>query len=141
MPGLSCRISTLTKAKISHTLDRAEDPAETLDYAYERQLEDLQSVKKGIADVVTAEKRLQLQEEDLRQRADKLDLPSEEGPVAKNANLINAAGNSSAAACSRVGPRRRRVACPRGAPCAAQPLTVTTPRNASWHRGGVRFDG
>jgi phage shock protein A len=54
-------------------LDRAEDPAETLDYAYERQLEDLQNVKRGIADVVTAKKRLQLQEEDLRQQADKLD--------------------------------------------------------------------
>ena len=66
MPGLSGRISTLTKAKISHMLDHAEDPAETLDYAYERQLEDLQNVKKGIADVVTAKKRLQSQEEDLQ---------------------------------------------------------------------------
>jgi len=58
MPGLAGRISTLTKAKISHMLDHAEDPAETLDYADERQLEDLQNVKQGIADVVTAEKRL-----------------------------------------------------------------------------------
>jgi phage shock protein A len=54
MPGLSSRISTLAKAKISHMLDRAEDPAEMLDYAYERKLEDLQDVNKGIADVVTA---------------------------------------------------------------------------------------
>jgi len=36
MPGLGGRIETLTKAKISHLLDRAEDPAETLDYAYEQ---------------------------------------------------------------------------------------------------------
>ena len=73
MPGLAGRISTLTKAKISHMLDHAEDPAETLDYAYERQLEDLQNVKKGIADVVTAKKRLQLQEQQLREQAAKLD--------------------------------------------------------------------
>jgi phage shock protein A len=73
MPGLAGRISTLTKAKISHLLDRAEDPAETLDYAYERQVEDLQNVKKGIADVVTAKKRLQMQEQELHQQVDKLD--------------------------------------------------------------------
>jgi phage shock protein A len=73
MPGLIGHISTFVKAKISTLLDRAEDPGETLDYAYERQLEDLQNVKKGIADVVTSKKRLQLQESRLHQQADKLD--------------------------------------------------------------------
>jgi phage shock protein A len=94
MPGLAGRISTLTKAKISHMLDHAEDPAETLDYAYERQLEDLQNVKKGIADVVTAKKRLQLQEQDLRQRADKLDGQAREAMAAGREDL--AARRSSA---------------------------------------------
>jgi hypothetical protein len=47
MPGLTGRIVTYIKAKISRLLDRAEDPTETLDYAYERQLEDLQNVKEG----------------------------------------------------------------------------------------------
>jgi phage shock protein A len=42
-------------------LDRAEDPGETLDYSYEQQLELLQNVKRGVADVVTSKKRLQLQ--------------------------------------------------------------------------------
>jgi phage shock protein A len=73
MPGLMGRISTFVKAKISKLLDRAEDPGETLDYAYERQLEDLQNVKRGIAEVVTAKKRLQLQESTLHQQAGKLD--------------------------------------------------------------------
>jgi phage shock protein A len=54
-------------------LDRAEDPAETLDYSYEKQLELVQNVKRGIADVVTSKKRLQLQEQSLRQQAEKLD--------------------------------------------------------------------
>ena len=36
MPGLSGRMSTVIKAKVSHLLDRAEDPAETPDYSYER---------------------------------------------------------------------------------------------------------
>ena len=69
MPGLAGRISTMTKAKVSHLLDNAEDPAETLDYAYNQQIEDLQKVKSGIEDVVTAKKRLQLQEEQLHQQA------------------------------------------------------------------------
>jgi phage shock protein A len=91
MPGLGGRISTLTKAKISHMLDHAEDPAETLDYAYERQIEDLQNVKKGIADVVTAKKRLQLQEEGLRQQGDKLDGQAREAMSAGREDLARAA--------------------------------------------------
>jgi phage shock protein A len=72
MPGLFGRISTLIKAKISALLGRVEDPAETLDYAYQRQLEQLQNVKRGIADLVTAKKRLQLHEADLNKQAQKL---------------------------------------------------------------------
>ena len=66
MPGLSGRMSTVVKAKISKMLDKAEDPAETLDYSYQKQLEQLQNVKKGIADVVTAKKRIQAQESNLQ---------------------------------------------------------------------------
>ena len=91
MPGLGGRIETLTKAKISHLLDRAEDPAETLDYAYERQIEDLQKVKQGIVDVVTAKKRLQLQEEQLKQQADKLDGQAREAMAAGREDLARAA--------------------------------------------------
>jgi phage shock protein A len=72
MPGTTGRISTLTKAKISKLLDRAENPAETIDYAYQRQLEDLQHLKEGIADLVTAKKRLQSQKSELSQRAERL---------------------------------------------------------------------
>jgi phage shock protein A len=91
MPGLMGRISTLIKAKISKLLNRAEDPAETLDYAYERQLEDLQNVKKGIADVVTAKKRLQLQEAELNQQTEKLDRQAREAMSAGRADLARAA--------------------------------------------------
>jgi phage shock protein A len=73
MPGLAGRFSTTVKAKISKMLDRAEDPAETLDYGYQKQLEMLQNVKKGIADVVTSKKRLQMQSEKLEQNVVKLD--------------------------------------------------------------------
>lgn len=91
MPGLGGRIETMTKAKISHLLDRAEDPAETLDYAYEQQIEDLQNVKKGIADVVTAKKRLQMQEEQLHQQVDKLDSQAKEAMSQGREDLARAA--------------------------------------------------
>ena len=67
MAGLSGRMSTVIKAKVSKVLDRAEDPGETLDYSYQKQLESLQKVKQGIAEVVTAKKRLQMQSEKLEQ--------------------------------------------------------------------------
>jgi len=91
MPGLTGRISTFIKAKISSLLNRAEDPAETLDYAYERQLEDLQNVKRGIADVVTAKKRLQIEESQLREQADKLDGQARQAMSAGREDLARAA--------------------------------------------------
>jgi phage shock protein A len=68
------RLSTLIRAKISKLLDRAEDPAETLDYAYEKQLEQIQVIRKGIVDVVAAKKRLQSHATTLEQKVGKLDI-------------------------------------------------------------------
>ena len=73
MAGLMERTVTLIKAKYSRLLNRAEKPSETLDYSYERQLELLQNVKRGVADVVTAKKRLEIQTQSLEQNVVKLD--------------------------------------------------------------------
>src|SRR5918911_2497386 len=73
MPGLMGRATTIVKAKISNLLNRAENPAETLDYSYEEQLRQLQNVKRGIADVATAKKRLELQYTSMQQQVEKLD--------------------------------------------------------------------
>jgi phage shock protein A len=73
MPGLMARLSLIFKAKFSKALDRAENPNETLDYSYEEQLRQLQNVKRGIADVTTAKKRLEMQYATMQQQVDKLD--------------------------------------------------------------------
>src|SRR5213595_2322849 len=73
MAGLMGRTMTIIKAKYSRLLNRAEKPSEQLDYSYERQLELLQNVKRGVADVVTAKKRLELQTQGLEQNVVKLD--------------------------------------------------------------------
>jgi phage shock protein A len=91
MPGLSGRMSTVVKAKISKLLDRAEDPGETLEYSYQKQLEQLQNVKKGIADVVTAKKRLQLQEEQYKTQVVKLDTQARQALAAGKEDLARMA--------------------------------------------------
>ena len=73
MAGLLSRTAMIVKSKFSKLLDRAEDPRETLDYSYEKQLEMLQNVKRGVADVVTAKKRLQMQTSQLEASVVKLD--------------------------------------------------------------------
>src|SRR6201986_1822010 len=91
MAGLTGRMSTVVKAKISKMLDRAEDPAETLDYSYQKQLEQIQNVKKGIADVVTAKKSLQAQESTLQQQVVKLDTQARQALAAGREDLARTA--------------------------------------------------
>src|SRR5438477_2350805 len=73
MASLWQRFRMIFGAKVSKALDRAENPTETLDYSYEQQLTLLQNVKRGIADVVTAKKRLQMQQTQLEQSVVKLE--------------------------------------------------------------------
>jgi phage shock protein A len=91
MAGLMSRASLVVKSKFSKLLDRAEDPGETLDYSYEKQLELLQNVKRGIADVVTAKKRLELQETQLQQSLVKLDSQAREALAAGREDLARQA--------------------------------------------------
>jgi phage shock protein A len=63
----------MVKSKANKLLDRHEDPREILDYSYQKQLELLQQVKRSVATVVTAKKRLELQKAKLEQNTQKLD--------------------------------------------------------------------
>ena len=91
MAGLMSRASLVVKAKISKALDRAENPTETLDYSYEKQLELLQNVKRGLADVVTAKKRLQMQSTQLEQSVVKLETQAREALAAGREDLARQA--------------------------------------------------
>ncbi|MDI2124779.1 PspA/IM30 family protein [Yinghuangia seranimata] len=72
MTGITHRMATLFRVKANKALDRAEDPREVLDYAYEQQLEMLRKVRRGVADVATSHKRVELQTDQLRLSAGKL---------------------------------------------------------------------
>ena len=59
--GLMNRISTVVKQKVSSLLDRYEDPKEALDYSFTKQTELLNKLRRDIAEVITAKKRLEMQ--------------------------------------------------------------------------------
>jgi phage shock protein A len=70
--GIMQRISLIFRSKANKALDRAEDPRETLDYSYQRQLDLLSKVRRGVADVATSRKRVELQINQLEQQSSKL---------------------------------------------------------------------
>jgi phage shock protein A len=87
MAGLMNRTALIVKSKYSKLLNLAENPTETLDYSYEQMLEQLQNVKRGVADVVTSKKRIELQEEKLQQNVVKLDTQARQAVAANREDL------------------------------------------------------
>ena len=71
--GVMKRMSLIFKSKANKALDKYEDPRETLDYSYQKQMELLQKVRRGVADVATSRKRVELQMKKLQQEGDKLE--------------------------------------------------------------------
>jgi phage shock protein A len=67
------RVTLIFRSKANKALDRMEDPRETLDYSYQRQLEMLQKVRRGVADVATSRKRVELQMNQIQQQSNKLE--------------------------------------------------------------------
>ena len=59
--GLANRISTLVKQKINIALTKYENPKEALDYSYVKQVELLNRLRRNIAEVATAKKRIKMQ--------------------------------------------------------------------------------
>ena len=98
MAGLMQRASLIVKAKFSNLLNRAESPTETLDYSYEQMLQQLQNVKRGVADVVTAKKRLELQTQSIEQNVVKLETQARQAVAANREDLARQALERKAAA-------------------------------------------
>ncbi len=89
--GVMKRVSTIFRAKANKALDKYEDPRETLDYSYQTQLELLQKVRRGVADVATSRKRVELQMNQLQQQTDKLDRQARDALAAGREDLAREA--------------------------------------------------
>jgi phage shock protein A len=109
LAGLMERTMTIIKAKWNKMLNRAENPNETLDYSYEKQLELLQNVKRGVADVVTAKKRLQLQSDKLEASVPKLESQAREALGAGREDLARMALERKTAAQTQLQDLDRQV--------------------------------
>jgi phage shock protein A len=70
--GVLSRMTTLIKVKVNSLLGAAEDPREMLDYSYEKQLQMLQDVKRGIVEVTTSKRRIELQRNKLEESSNRL---------------------------------------------------------------------
>jgi phage shock protein A len=70
--GIWQRMTMIFRSKANKALDKAEDPREMLDYSYQRQTELLSKVRRGVADVATSRKRVELQINQLELQATKL---------------------------------------------------------------------
>lgn len=66
------RLRDVIEEKANAQLGRAENPEEALDLSYEKLLDNLQQARRAVADALTAEKRLELQADQLRQNQARL---------------------------------------------------------------------
>jgi DNA-binding XRE family transcriptional regulator len=76
---------------LESALQAPADPREALDYSYQRQLESLTKVRRGVADVATSRKRIELQITTLEQQAGKLASQREHAIEAGRADLAREA--------------------------------------------------
>ena len=89
--GFLDRMSTVVQAKMNKIMDKIEDPREVLDVSYEKQLQLLQNVKRGVAEVTTSKKRIELQKAKLQVSIDKLDSQAKEAIQANLEDLARKA--------------------------------------------------
>ena len=94
--GFLERMSAVVQAKMNKILNRIEDPREVLEVSYEKQLQLLQNVKRGVAEVTTSKKRLELQKAKLQMNIDKLDGQAKEAISASREDLARKALESKA---------------------------------------------
>ena len=71
--GLTNRVTTLVKQKVNVLLNKFENPKEALDYSYTKQVELLNHLRRNIAEVITAKKRLEMQKIKLMDNSRTLD--------------------------------------------------------------------
>lgn len=108
--GLIDRTSTIIQAKINKILGKFEDPRETLDYSYEKQVELLQNVKRGVAEVTTSKKRLELQKIKLEENIKKLDDQAREAIKAGREDLAKIALERKSASQAEIGSLTLQIA-------------------------------
>jgi phage shock protein A len=107
--GLFSRLAAMAETRISMLIDGFENPGDVLDYSYRRQLELSQRVKKGIASVIVARKRLELQKATLEEEVSRLDRDAREAFAAGRENLAEIAVQRKVQRASQIADLDRQI--------------------------------
>jgi phage shock protein A/DNA-binding XRE family transcriptional regulator len=94
---------------LESALHSPDDPREALDYSYQRQLEMLTKVRRGVADVATSRKRIELMVSTLEQQAAKLASQREQALGAGNESLASEARSREAGTQQRLSELHRQL--------------------------------
>ena len=89
--GMISRMSVIVKSRMNRVLDSAEDPGETLDYSYEKQLEMLRGVKRGVVEMVAAKRQIQQQASKIQENVSRLDLQARQSIAAGREDMARLA--------------------------------------------------
>jgi len=89
--NLFSRLQMFFNIKTQAALDAVEDPRETLDYGYTRQQAMLRAVKRGLIDVATSRRQLELQTKKLRERVPLLEEQAQRALAAGREDLARLA--------------------------------------------------
>lgn len=89
--GIFSRLATLFRIRANAALDKAEDPGQVMDYSYNEQVRQLQQLRRSIADVVTQEKRLEMQQNDLQNKINRFEEGARQALLAHNEDLARQA--------------------------------------------------
>src|SRR5690349_16168381 len=89
--GIFSRLATLFRIRANAALDKAEDPGQVMDYSYNEQVKQLQQLRRSIADVVTQEKRLEMQQGELKTKISRLEEGARQALLANNEELARQA--------------------------------------------------
>jgi phage shock protein A len=108
--GVWQRMTMIFRSKANKALDRAEDPRELLDYSYQRQTELLTKVRRGVADVATSRKRVELQIGQLQQQSDKLQGQAEQAIAVDREDLAREALTRKSGLTTQIGDLQTQLA-------------------------------
>ncbi|MRX44674.1 hypothetical protein GJR97_13175 [Agromyces sp. Q22] len=91
MSDNTSRMRTIFRSKTTKALDRIEDPRDTLDDSYDQQVKLLHEVRRAVAEVATAKKRIELQGQEMGGRYQRLGVQARDALTQGHEDLARAA--------------------------------------------------
>jgi phage shock protein A len=91
MSDNTSRMRTIFRSKTTKALDKMEDPRDTLDDSYDQQVKLLHEVRRAVAEVATAKKRIELQGQEMGGRYQRLGVQAKDALEHGHEDLARAA--------------------------------------------------